>query len=234
MRVPDDVTLLLCDDNWGNVRKLPRPDDHPRGGGYGMYYHFDYVGGPRNYKWINTNPIARVWEEMHLTKEYGDDRIWIVNVGDIKPMEFPMEFFMDYAWNPRQWPADKLPDYTRDWARRQFGPTFADSIADILTLYTKYNGRRKPELLSPDTYSLLNYREAEKVVADYNALAEQAQSMTGSCRPNTGTPITNWYSFPSSPAPTSTNSISPSQRTASMPPRAEPPPTILRTRQATL
>ena len=177
MRVPDDVTLLLCDDNWGNVRKLPRPDDHPRGGGYGMYYHFDYVGGPRNYKWLNTNPIARVWEEMHLTKEFGDDRIWIVNVGDIKPMEFPIEFFMDYAWNPGQWPADKLPDYTREWARRQFGSTFADSIADILTLYTKYNGRRKPELLSPDTYSLLNYREAEKVVADYNALAAQAQSI---------------------------------------------------------
>jgi hypothetical protein len=177
MRVPDDVTLLLCDDNWGNVRKLPRPDDHPRGGGYGMYYHFDYVGGPRNYKWLNTNPIARVWEEMHLTKEYGDDRIWIVNVGDIKPMEFPIEFFMDYAWNPAQWPADKLPDYTRDWARRQFGPTFADSIARILTLYTKYNGRRKPELLSPDTYSLLNYREAEQVVTDYNELATQAQSI---------------------------------------------------------
>ena len=177
MRVPDDVTLLLCDDNWGNVRKLPRPDDHPRGGGYGMYYHFDYVGGPRNYKWLNTNPIARVWEEMHLTKEYGDDRIWIVNVGDIKPMEFPIEFFMDYAWNPSQWPADKLPDYTRDWARRQFGPKFADSIADILTLYTKYNGRRKPELLSPDTYNLLNYREAEKVVSDYNELVVQAQSI---------------------------------------------------------
>jgi len=183
MRVPDDVTLLLCDDNWGNVRKLPRPDDHPRGGGYGMYYHFDYVGGPRNYKWLNTNPIARVWEEMHLTKEYGDDRIWIVNVGDIKPMEFPIEFFMDYAWDPTQWPADKLPDYTRDWARRQFGSIFADSIARILTLYTKYNGRRKPELLSPDTYSLLNYREAEKVVADYNALAAQAQSIDGQLPP---------------------------------------------------
>ena len=184
MRVPDDVTLLLCDDNWGNVRKLPRPDDHPRGGGYGMYYHFDYVGGPRNYKWLNTNPIARVWEEMHLTKEYGDDRIWIVNVGDIKPMEFPIEFFMDYAWNPGQWPAGKLPDYTRDWARRQFGPPFADSIARILTLYTTYNGRRKPELISPDTYSLLNYREAEKVVAGYNSLVAEAQSIYGQLPPD--------------------------------------------------
>jgi hypothetical protein len=177
MRVPDDVTLLLCDDNWGNVRKLPRPTDPPRGGGYGMYYHFDYVGGPRNYKWLNTNPIARVWEEMHLTKEYGDDRIWIVNVGDIKPMEFPISFFLDYAWDPSRWPASKLPDYTRGWVTEQFGPQFADSIAYILTQYTKFNGRRKPELISPDTYSLLNYREADKVVSDYNQLAAQAQSI---------------------------------------------------------
>ena len=177
MRVPDDVTLLLCDDNWGNVRKLPRPADPPRGGGYGMYYHFDYVGAPRNYKWLNTNPIARVWEEMHLTKAYGDDRIWIVNVGDIKPMEFPISFFLDYAWNPDRWPASELPDYTRRWAAQQFGPRLADSIAYILTRYTKYNGRRKPELLSPDTYSLLNYREADKVVSDYNRLAAQAESI---------------------------------------------------------
>jgi hypothetical protein len=177
MRVPDDVTLLLCDDNWGNVRKLPRPTDPPRGGGYGMYYHFDYVGGPRNYKWLNTNPIPRVWEEMHLTKDYGDDRIWIVNVGDIKPMEFPISFFLDYAWDPDRWPASELPDYTRRWAAEQFGHRFADSIAYILDQYTKYNGRRKPELLSPDTYSLLDYREADKVVEAYNQLAVQAESI---------------------------------------------------------
>jgi hypothetical protein len=178
MRVPDDVTLLLCDDNWGTVRKLPRPSDPPRGGGYGMYYHFDYVGGPRNYKWLNTNPISRVWEEMHLTKSYGDDRIWIVNVGDIKPMEFPISFFLDYAWDPDRWPASRLPDYVRQWAAEQFGYQYADSIAYILTQYTKYNGRRKPELLSPDTYSLLNYQEADKIVSDYNRLALQAESIS--------------------------------------------------------
>jgi hypothetical protein len=177
MRVPDDVTLLLCDDNWGNVRKLPLQGEKPRGGGYGMYYHFDYVGGPRNYKWINTNPIARTWEQMHLTKEYGADQIWIVNVGDIKPMEFPLQFFLDYAWAPSRLPAGRLPEYTRQWAAEQFGPSLAAPIADILTKYTKYNGRRKPELLSPDTYSLFNYREAETVVSQYNYLAQQADSI---------------------------------------------------------
>ncbi len=177
MRVPDDVTLLLCDDNWGNIRKLPKAGEPVRGGGYGIYYHFDYVGGPRNYKWVNTNPIARVWEQMHLAWQHGVDRIWIVNIGDIKPLEFPTEFFLDYAWDPGKWPAERLPEYTRDWAARQFGPRLANAIARILTSYTKYNGRRKPELLSPDTYSLLNYREAGTVVADYNKLAGQADSI---------------------------------------------------------
>jgi len=174
MRVPEDVTLLLCDDNWGNVRRLPKPDDPPRSGGYGMYYHFDFVGGPRSYKWLNTSPIARVWEQMHLCYRFGVDRIWLVNVGDLKPMEFPITFFLDYAWNPEQWPAGLLPEYTRLWAREQFGPEHAADIADILSEYTKYNGRRKPEMLAPDTYSLVNYREAETVVCDYNKLAEKA------------------------------------------------------------
>lgn len=177
MRVPDDVTLLLCDDNWGNVRKLPALGDTLRKGGYGMYYHFDYVGGPRNYKWINTNPIARVWEQMHLSYEYGVKEIWVVNVGDIKPMELPTEFFLDFAWNPEKWSAERLPEYTRLWAESKFGKEHAAAIADILTLYTKYNGRRKPELLSPETYSLVHFREAERVVEDYNALADKAEKL---------------------------------------------------------
>jgi GH35 family endo-1,4-beta-xylanase len=175
MRVPDDVTLLLCDDNWGDVRKLPLLTEKRRAGGYGLYYHFDYVGGPRNYKWINTNQISRAWEELHLTKAYGVDHIWIVNVGDIKPLEFPTQFFLDYAWDPAAIPAERLPDYTYRWAADQFGSDHAAAIADILEKYTKYNARRKPELLSPDTYSLLDYREAETVVADYNTLAEKAK-----------------------------------------------------------
>jgi len=177
MRVPDDVTLLLCDDNWGNIRKLPKLEDNPRSGGYGIYYHFDYVGGPRNYKWLNTNQISRIWEQMHLAYEYGADRIWVVNVGDIKPMEFPISFFLDYAWNPEKIPAEMLPPYTRQWAEKQFGKEHSLEIAHILTEYTRYNSRRKPELLAPDTYSLTNYREAERIVADYNNLYLKANSI---------------------------------------------------------
>ena len=177
MRVPNDVTLLLCDDNWGDLRKLPKLDAKPREGGYGIYYHFDYVGGPRNYKWLNTNQIERTYEQMHLAYEYGVKRIWIVNVGDLKPMEFPISFFLDYAWNPEKFTPQNLPDYYINWAKQQFGKKYANEIANILALYTKYNARRKPELLSPVTYSLTNYREAETVVSDYNKLADEAKKI---------------------------------------------------------
>ncbi|MFP5391421.1 MAG: glycosyl hydrolase 115 family protein, partial [Gammaproteobacteria bacterium] len=86
MRVPDDVTLLWCDDNWGNIRRLPTQAERKRAGGAGVYYHFDYVGGPRSYKWLNVTPLPKVWEQMHLAWRHGVDKIWIVNVGDIKPM----------------------------------------------------------------------------------------------------------------------------------------------------
>jgi hypothetical protein len=175
MRVPEDVTLLLCDDNWGNVRRLPKPDDPPRSGGYGMYYHFDFHGGPVSYEWLNTSPIPRIWEQMHLCYRHGVDRIWIVNVGDLKPMEFPISFFLDYAWNPEKWPAERLVEYTRLWAQQQFGPEYAEAIVDILTSYTKYNGRRKPEMVTSDVYSMIHYREAETVVSNYNKLAEEAE-----------------------------------------------------------
>ncbi|MFA5419660.1 MAG: glycosyl hydrolase 115 family protein [Bacteroidales bacterium] len=177
MRVPDDITLLLCDDNWGNVRKLPLLNAPKRKGGYGMYYHFDYVGDPRNYKWVNTNQIERTWDQMHLTYELGVDKLWIVNVGDIKPMEYPISFFLDYSWNPGKWNAGNLKQHTINWCIQQFGEKFSSEIADMITLYTKYNARRKPELLAPETYSLVNYREAELVQEEYNQLAVRAEKI---------------------------------------------------------
>ncbi|HLV65109.1 MAG TPA: glycosyl hydrolase 115 family protein [Polyangiaceae bacterium] len=177
MEVPDDITLMFADDNWGNIRKLPQADAAPRAGGYGIYYHYDYVGDPRNYKWINTNPLPRIWEQMHLAYRHGATQVWIVNVGDIKPMEFPIQFFMDLAWNPEEWAPDALDDYARIWAEQQFGPDHAAEIGDILAKYAKYNGRRKPELLEPGTYSVVNYLEAERIAAEYNALAEKAEEI---------------------------------------------------------
>jgi hypothetical protein len=177
MRVPDDVTLLLCDDNWGNIRKLPRKEDKARKGGYGIYYHFDYVGDPRNYKWINTNNIARVWEQMHLAWEYNARQIWIVNVGDIKPMEFPISFFLDYAWNPEKWGPENLRSYSTNWAEMQFGGKYAGEIGEILREYGQLAARRKPELVDINTYSLENYDEAKNVIDSYTSLVKKAEKI---------------------------------------------------------
>lgn len=177
MQVPEDITLLFSDDNWGNVRRLPKPTDPARSGGYGIYYHFDYVGDPRNYKWLNSSPLPRAWEQLNLTYRHGVNRIWIVNVGDIKPLELPTHFFMDYAWDPDAFHAERLPEYTRAWAEQQFGAEHAADIARILSQYTRYNSRRKPELLTPHTYSLTNYREAQTIVEDYNELVCETEQV---------------------------------------------------------
>nr|WP_319398975.1 glycosyl hydrolase 115 family protein [uncultured Carboxylicivirga sp.] len=174
MRVPDDVTLLLCDDNWGNVRKLPDLNARNHAGGYGMYYHFDYVGGPRSYRWINVTQIQRIWEQMNLTYSHGVDRIWVVNVGDLKPMEFPISFFMDMAWDPTAYNPQNLYDYTVEWCAEQFGEKYAKDAARILNLYTKYNHRVTPELLDHRTFSLVNYNEFERVRNDYRDLTLDA------------------------------------------------------------
>lgn len=185
MRVPDDVTLLLCDDNWGNIRKLPKITDPPRKGGYGIYYHFDYVGGPRNYKWINTNPLPRIWEQMHLAWEHGVKNIWIVNVGDIKPMEFPISFWCDYAWNPDRIGPSDLQKYTEQWTAAQFGTTHAKEIARILSTYTKYNSIRKPELLDANTFSLASYHEFKERVNAWQILANETELLAKQLPANT-------------------------------------------------
>jgi len=177
MRVPDDVTLLWCDDNWGNIRRLPTAQERKRSGGAGIYYHFDYVGDPRSYKWLNTYSITKVWEQMHLAYAYGADRIWVVNVGDLKPMEFPMDFFLNYARNPERWNRNNLQEFTQLWAAQQFGPTHANEIADVLSKYTKYNARRKPEQLEPDTFSLTHFQEAARVMSGWQRLTAEAEKL---------------------------------------------------------
>ena len=178
MRVPDDVTLLWSDDNWGDLRRLPTAAERKRSGGAGIYYHFDYVGGPRSYKWLNTNYIPKIWEQMNLAWKYGATRIWVVNVGDLKPMELPISFFMDMAWNPARFNPDDLQAYTEQWAAQQFGPEHAAEIARLLTTYTKYNARRKPELLAPDTFSLVNFNEAQRVYDEWQALTDEAEKVS--------------------------------------------------------
>lgn len=183
MKVPDDVTLLWCDDNWGNIRRLPTAAERKRPGGAGIYYHFDYVGSPRCYKWTNTNPLPKVWEQMNMAHDYGANRVWVVNVGDLKPMELPIEFFLRMAWNPKALPKEKIGEFTLAWAEREFGKEHAADIADIVSRYAKYNAWRKPELLEPGTFSLVNHEEAERVLAGWQEIAAKAEKIAAQLPP---------------------------------------------------
>lgn len=177
MRVPDDVTLLFADDNWGNIRRLP-PPGQKRAGGSGVYYHFDYVGGPRNYKWLDTNAIPRVWQQMRTASDYGADRLWIVNVGDLKPMEYATSFFLDMAWNPARMDLAAMQAYPARWATRQFGPAHGPAIGALIARYGQLASRRKPELLDATSYNL-KAGEWDRVVGQWDALEAEARRLEG-------------------------------------------------------
>lgn len=173
MRVPDDVIMLLCDDNWGNVRRLPNEKERKHKGGWGMYYHVDYVGAPRNYKWLNVSPIQNIWEQMQLTYDYGVDKLWVLNVGDLKPMEYPMTLFLDMAWDPEKFTVNNLLTHTRQFCAQQFGEAQADEAMRILNLYSKYAGRVTPEMLDRNTYNL-ETGEWKQVSDEYLKLETEA------------------------------------------------------------
>jgi hypothetical protein len=200
LRPPDDVTVVFCDDNWGNMRKLPDQRLAKRSGGYGMYYHFDYVGGGRNYKWADTVNLANTWEQLNTSYTYGVDRLWVVNVGDMKNEELPLQFFLDYAWDPDRWPLERLGEWERQYAAQNFGPKQAEEIAEVLSAYGHLQSRRKPELLNrrisldpaknpatdssavvyddKDTpFSLTAYQEMGRVTAEWQRLAAKADEI---------------------------------------------------------
>jgi len=170
---PDDVIILLSDDNWGNLRRLPRGKEKKHPGGWGLYYHVDYVGAPRNSKTINVSPIQNIWEQTQLAYDYGVDKIWIVNVGDLKPMEYPISLFLNMAWNPKKYTNENLLQHTKDFCAQQFGDDQADEAARILNLYSKYNGRVTPEMLDAETYNLES-GEWKQVSDEYFKLEAEA------------------------------------------------------------
>ncbi|MBR5803915.1 MAG: glycosyl hydrolase 115 family protein [Bacteroidaceae bacterium] len=174
MRVPDDVIMLLCDDNWGNVRRVPTTEKelkHP--GGWGLYYHVDYVGAPRNSKWLNVTPVQNMWEQLTLAYDRGIQRMWILNVGDLKPMEYPITLFLDMAWSPKTVTADVVETHVLPFCIEQFGKEQAAEAARILNLISKLNGRCTPEMLDARTYNV-NTGEWKQVVDEYMHLETEA------------------------------------------------------------
>ncbi|MCQ2065086.1 MAG: glycosyl hydrolase 115 family protein [Bacteroidaceae bacterium] len=172
LRVPDDVTILLSDDNWGDIRRLPNEEEQKHPGGWGMYYHVDYVGAPRNSKWLNITPIQHMWEAMQLTYDYNVKKLWVLNVGDLKPMEYPITLFLDMAWDPTKFTAENLLDHTYDFCVEFFGEDQAKEAARILNLCSKYNGRISAEMLDARQYYTVD--EFRQVCGDYARLELEA------------------------------------------------------------
>ena len=166
--------LLLCA---GNNRRLPLQNETGRPGGAGVYYHFDYVGDPRDYKWINTIQLQKTWEQMNLAYERDASMIWIVNVGDIKPLELPISHFMDLAYDTTMWDKDSVPTWLHMWAAREFGADVASRTADIMNNYSIAAGRRKYELIDHTTFSLIDYNEADRMLEEWSSMHRSAQQI---------------------------------------------------------
>jgi len=179
LTVPDDVILLFCDNNWGQIRRTyPEKEKvKNRKGGGGLYYHIDMNGGPWNDRWINTTTIPKLHEQFNLAYQSGLDKLWIVNVGDLKPKELPIDFIMHFAWNPDAIPANKTKDYAVDWASRIFGNEHAEEIADIVSKYAKYNLWRKPEAQVPNIFSIVNNHESDSVLKLWKDVVDKAEKL---------------------------------------------------------
>ena len=173
LRIPDDVILLLSDDNWGNVRKVPTEQERNRKGGWGLYYHVDYVGEPRCSKWLNITPIQNLWEQFNLAYTHGIDKLWVLNVGDLKPMEYPITLYLDIARNPEKFNATNLLEHTERFCAQSFGQDQAVEAARILNLYSKYVGRITAEMLDSKTYNLKS-GEFNQATAEFKCLETDA------------------------------------------------------------
>lgn len=181
--VPDDVLLMFCDNNWGYIRRIGPAKEKERKGGMGLYYHIDMNGGPWNDRWINTTTIPKLREQFNLAYQTGIDDLWVVNVGDLKPKELPIDFIMRYAWNPDVIPANKVWDYMVNWAAGIFGERYAEEIADIVSKYSKYNLWRKPEVQATTVFSVVNHLEADRVISLWRDVATKAEALRDKIAP---------------------------------------------------
>jgi hypothetical protein len=173
LKVPDDVTLVWVDDNFGYIRRLSGPQERKRSGGSGVYYHISYYGNPHSYTWINTTPPALIWEELHKAWENDARRLWVLNVGDIKPIEIGIDYYARLAWDTEGVGPDSQPSFLHDFAARNFGPELAEPIADLLMDYYRLGTIHKPELMERSWALSLAPQRAAELDHDYRALLQR-------------------------------------------------------------
>lgn len=180
----EDVTLLLCEDNWGNMRALPEAFERNHKGGFGMYFHLDYHGDPVSYEWVSSTELSKIWEQMTEAYEYGVRELWIVNVGDVKFQEFPLNYFMDLAYDFEKWGSlapNSTKEYAKAWIESVFGSYTSkeerEEIQEVLEGYLKINALRKPESLNDTVYHPAHYLECEKLLSFCGKLEEKNERL---------------------------------------------------------
>ncbi len=174
VNLPDDVTIVWADDNFGYIRQLSTPKDQQRNGGSGVYYHLSYWGAPADYLWLSSTSPSLISYEMSKAYAYGAKRLWVFNVGDIKPAEMDIEFAMDLAWNANAWPPEKAESYIKQWVERTFGKEYAEEIAEIETIYYKLAASGKPEHIDKIKFT---QEEINKRLTVYQDIAQKAEDL---------------------------------------------------------
>lgn len=184
----DGVTLMLSDDNFGNLRSVPTDEMCKHNGGYGLYYHFDFHGGAHAYDWMNTNYLPKVWEQLTMAYDYGIRDIWVVNIGDICSLEYPISYFFQLAYDMKVWGSahpNKTATFTKQWIDQQFGGAFDEEgkkkILDILDGYTHINHNRKPEVMNATIYHPVHYSEAEDLLKEAKRITELSKALKKNC-----------------------------------------------------
>ena len=186
--VLDGITLMLSDDNFGNLRSVPTPKMLEHKGGYGLYYHFDFHGGAYAYDWMNTNHLPKIWEQLTMAYDSGIRDVWVVNIGDICFLEYPLTYYFELAYDMEKWGSSKpnmTKEFTRSFVEKQFAGAFSGSdfehIQELLEGYTKINHNRKPEILHPQTYHPVHFKESEGLLRIAGELTKKADTLLGKC-----------------------------------------------------
>jgi Glycosyl hydrolase family 115/Gylcosyl hydrolase family 115 C-terminal domain len=196
LKVPDDVTLVWVDDNFGYIRRLSDPAERQRPGGAGVYWHMSYYGSPHSYTWINTTAPALTWEELHKAWQNDARTLWVINVGDIKPGEIGIDYFSRLAWNPDGFSRGGQREFLHDFAARNFGQKFAQPLTDLLMEYYHLGTIRKPELMDRNWALSLTPDRAKQLERDYQDLLKREKSISAAVPADARDAYTEMVGFP--------------------------------------
>ncbi|MDQ8205302.1 glycosyl hydrolase 115 family protein [Pelagicoccus sp. SDUM812003] len=192
MKLPEEITIVWPDDNYGYIKKLSNSEERKRSGGSGVYYHISYLGWPNDYLWLNSTPPALMYSELQRAYSLGADKYWLLNVGDIKPGEMGMQQFLDMAWDFSSFDFGMAHDYQAKQLAQLFGEKYTEDLAYIFDRYYYHGFLRKPEFMTGDYrwnslfekedikdvgFSFESYDEAENRLAEYQRIADKAEGI---------------------------------------------------------